>query len=60
MLKLESLGRTSDAAMASIRDLYSNKDTAGLDSNFGVDYVINYKIPQEGAIGLAVSREATT
>ncbi|CAI0654129.1 unnamed protein product [Colletotrichum noveboracense] len=33
--------------MASIRDLYSNKDTAGLDSNFGVDYVINYKIPQE-------------
>ncbi|WYZ45366.1 hypothetical protein EsH8_VIII_000682 [Colletotrichum jinshuiense] len=33
--------------MASFKDLYSNEKTKGLDSNFGVDYVINYKIPQE-------------
>ncbi|TKW51135.1 Uncharacterized protein CTA1_12665 [Colletotrichum tanaceti] len=33
--------------MASFRDLYSNEKTKGLDSNFGVDFVINYKIPQD-------------
>lgn len=34
--------------MATLRDLYSDEKTKGLDTNFGVDYVINYKIPQEG------------
>ncbi|TDZ26586.1 Uncharacterized protein Cob_v000863 [Colletotrichum orbiculare MAFF 240422] len=33
--------------MASLRSLYSDKDDAGLTSNFGVDYVINYKIPED-------------
>lgn len=37
--------------MASFRDLYSNEKTKGLDSNFGVDFVINYKIPQDGNPG---------